>query len=151
MCKFYCTFAAYLLIFNTYTEMQKLSYIILLITMVFVGCDMGSSNSVSTSSETRVHSFSFYKDTANIGLTEATYKIEHLADTGLIYCIDSLRYGTRLDSVIPHVTYKETPASATFYLPDTIVVSSGADTLNFSKGPIYLHIKSSKLCFVIKS
>ena len=124
--------------------MKKFFYIFAAISLLFVACDE-SETSVATSSETRVNSFSFHKDTANLGLTEAIYKIEHLSDTGLIYSVDSLRFGTRLDSVVPYITYKATPASATYFLPDTTVVSTGTDTLDFSKGPIYLLVKSSDL------
>lgn len=124
--------------------MRKFLPILILILGVFASCD-DSSTTVETSSETRVNTFTFYKDTANLGLTEATYKIEHLADTGLIYCTDSLRFGTRLDSVVPYITYKATPASATYFLPDTTVVSTGADTLDFSQGPIYLLVKASDM------
>jgi hypothetical protein len=124
--------------------MRKFFYIFAAISLLFISCD-DSETAVATSSETRVNTFSFQKDTANLGLTEAIYKIEHLSDTGLIYSVDSLRFGTRLDSVVPYVTYKATPASATYFLPDTTVVSTGADTLDFSKGPIYLLVKSSDL------
>ena len=124
--------------------MRKFFYIFAAISLLFISCD-DSETAVATSSETRVNTFSFQKDTANLGLTEAIYKIEHLSDTGLIYCVDSLRFGTRLDSVVPYITYKATPASATYFLPDTTVVSTGTDTLDFSKGPIYLLVKSSDL------
>ena len=124
--------------------MRKFLPILILIIGTFVCCD-DNSPTVETSSETRVNTFTFYKDTANPGLTEATYKIEHLTDTGLIYCTDSLRFGTCLDSVVPYVTYKATPGSATFYLPGDTIVSTGADTMNFSQGPIYLHVKASDL------
>ncbi len=124
--------------------MQRFFYLFGLIVLFLISCD-NNKTTIATSSENRVSNFTFYKDTANIGLTEAIYKIEHLSDTGLIYCTDSLRYGTRLDSVVPHVTYKATPASATFFTPDTSIVSTGADTLDFSKDPIYLMVQSSDL------
>ena len=126
--------------------MQK-SFIISLvfaIAILCVACD-NSETSIQTSSETRVKVFTFHKDTANLGLTEVEYKIEHLADTGLIYCPDSLRFGTRLDSVVPYVTCMETPASITYFTPDTILVSTASDTLDFTKNPIYLCVKSSDL------
>ena len=85
--------------------MRYILPILLFLLVAFTGCDE-ESTTIETSSETRVNTFTFYKDTANLGLTEASYKIEHLSDTGLIYCTDSLRFGTRLDSVVPYVTYK---------------------------------------------
>ena len=111
--------------------------------IVLVGCKPKTTE--VTSSETRVKNFTFYKDTLNPGLTAATYIIEHRSDTGLIYSADSLLFGTRLDSVVPYVTYMETPGSATFVLPDTTIASTGVDTLDFTKQPIYLHVVSSDL------
>ena len=102
---------------------------------------------VTTSDENRVNAFTFYEDTLNPGLTEATYKIEHRTypDTGLIYSKDSLRFGTRLDSVVPYITYKATPGSATFYLPNDTIVSTGYDTLDLTQGPVYLHVIASDM------
>ena len=117
--------------------------ILLLFTAVLVGCKKESA--AETSSEARVNTFTFYTDTLNPGLTEITYKIDHSGDTGRIYSADSLRFGTRLDSVVPYVTYKATPGSATFYLPDTTIESTGVDTMNFNQSPIYLKVISSDL------
>ena len=117
--------------------------ILLLFTAVLVGCKKESA--AETSSDARVNTFTFYTDTLNPGLTEITYKIDHSGDTGRIYCADSLRFGTRLDSVVPYVTYKATPGSATFYLPDTTIESTGVDTMNFNQSPIYLKVISSDL------
>ncbi len=119
--------------------------ILFVLLTLFVSCDMGKSTTTETSSEARVHNFSFYTDTLNPGLTEATYKVEHLSDTGFIYNKDSLRFGTRLDSVVPYVTYKETPGTATFVLPDTTIVSTGTDTMDLSQDPIYLHVVASDM------
>lgn len=126
--------------------MQRFFYIFALIALLFVACDE-SETVITTSSENRVNTFTFYTDTANPGLTEVVYKIEHkdLPDTGRIYCADSLRFGTRLDSVIPYVTYKATPASATFFTLDSTIVSTGMDTMNLSIQPCYLMVESSDL------
>jgi len=124
--------------------MQKYFYIVILSLIFMVACSE-SDDTIATSSETRVNMFSFQKDTANMGLSEATYIIEHLSDTGRIYCKDSLRFGTRLDSVVPYITYKATPASAQYVLPDTTIISTGSDTLDFTKNPIYLYVQSSDL------
>lgn len=118
--------------------------LLLFIGIIWVGCTPRVTEQTS-SSEARVKSFTFYKDTANPGLTAATYKVEHRTDTGLIYSIDSLQFGTRLDSVVPYITYMETPGYATFILPDTIVESTGADTLDFTQQPIYLRVTASDL------
>ena len=102
--------------------MRQYLFTLIALTILLVACK--PSPTYETSSENRVNTFTFYTDTLNPGLTEAIYKIEHRddPDTGLIYNKDSLRFGTRLDSVVPYITYKATPGSATFYLPnDTIV------------------------------
>ena len=124
--------------------MQRILYILAVISLLFIACKNGSEE-INLSSETRVSAFTFYADTANPGLTEAVYRIEHkeLPDTGRIYCVDSLRYGTCLDSVVPQVSYKITPSSAIFFTPDTTIVSTGVDTLNFSQGPIYLFVQAA--------
>ena len=123
--------------------MRHFWHILLLFSAILISCEKKTTS--ETSSDARVNTFTFYPDTLNPGLTAATYKIEHSSDTGRIYCTDSLRFGTRLDSVVPYVTYKATPGSATFYLPDTTIVSTGIDTMNFNQSPIYLHVKSSDL------
>lgn len=117
--------------------------ILVLLSVVLVSCN--EEETTTTSSEARVNTFTFHKDTINPGLIEATYKIEHSGDTGLIYNKDSLRFGTRLDSVVPYVTYKATPGKAEFILPDTTIISTGSDTMNFAQDPIYLHVTSSNL------
>ena len=123
--------------------MKHFWYILLLFTAILIGCK--NRTTITTSSEARVNTFNFYTDTLNPGLTEATYKINHNGDTGRIYCVDSLRFKTCLDKVVPYVTYKATPGSATFFLPDTTIVSTGIDTMNFNQSPIYLRVISSDL------
>lgn len=134
--------------FNIFLEMQRFFYIIALIAVLFIACDNGEEV-INLSTENRVNSFTFYEDTLNPGLTEATFKIEHrdLPDTGRIYSLDSLRFGTCLDSVKPYATYKITPSSAIYYTPDTTLVSTGADTLNFSRGPIYLFVQAADTAY----
>ena len=135
--------------------MKRFLYIFSLITILFIACDNGEEE-VNLSTETRVNTFTFYEDTLNPGLTEAVFKIEHKSwpDTGLIYCVDSLRYGTCLDSVVPYVTYVTTPSTAVFVTPDTTLVSTGADTLNMNQKPIYLYVQAAdtayKRCYRIE-
>lgn len=129
---------------NLFT-MRQLTFILFTLATLLVSC---TPKTPETSSENRVNNFSFYEDTVNPGLTEAIYKIEHNrhnSDTGLIYSKDSLRFGTCLDSVIPYVTYKATPGSAVFYLPNDTIVSTGMDTMNFSQKPIYLQVIASDM------
>ena len=129
---------------QNFVTMRYFIPIFVLLSVVLYGCNKTESTT-STSSEARVNTFSFYKDTLNLGLTDATYKIVHTGDTGLIYSQDSLRFGTCLDSVVPYVTYMATPGKVEFILPDTTIVSTGSDTMNFAQSPIYLHVTSSDL------
>lgn len=118
---------------------------ILLVALVGLTSCLNNTTTSTTSSEARVATFTFVADTANPGLTAMTYKVEHRSDTGLIYSPDSLTFGTRLDSVIPSVSYLATPGMATFILPDTTIVSTGTDTMNFTVRPIYLHVLASDM------
>ena len=123
--------------------MRKFIYVLTCISLLLISCKQNETVNLST--DARVNTFTFYSDTLNPGLTEATYKVEHhdLPDTGRIYSLDSLRFGTCLDSVIPYATYMTTPSSAIYYTPDTMCVSTGADTLNFNRGPIYLFVQAA--------
>ena len=125
--------------------MRQYLFTLIALTILLVACK--PSPTYETSSENRVNTFTFYTDTLNPGLTEAIYKIEHreYPDTGLIYNKDSLRFGTRLDSVVPYITYKATPGSATFYLPNDTIVCTGYDTVNLEEKPVYLHVLASDM------
>ena len=123
--------------------MQRFIYILLLLGVFLTGCKEKTTETTSPYAE--ITAFTFATDTANPGLAAATYKVEQRTDTGYIYNKDSLAFGTRLDSVVPKFTYKATPASVTFVLPDTSFTATGTDTLDFSREPIFVHVKSSDL------
>ena len=125
--------------------MRQYLFILFILASSLVACEQSEVS--ETSDENRVHTFTFYEDTLNPGLTKAIYKIEGRTypDTGLIYSKDSLRYKTRLDSVVPYITYKATPGSATFYLPNDTIVSTGYDTLDLTQGPVYLQVFASDM------
>ena len=125
--------------------MRQLIFTLLTLAIILIACEKPTT--ITPSDENRVQTFTFYEDTLNPGLTLATYKIKHrdYPDTGLIYSQDSLRFGTRLDSVVPYITYKATPGSATFYLPNDTIVSTGYDTLDLTQKPIYLHVFASDM------
>lgn len=125
--------------------MRKIIFIFAAFATILAGCNLNSSTTDETSDEARVSAFTFYEDTANAGLTEAVYKIVHSTDTGLIYNQDSLAYGTRLDSVVPYVVYQETPGAAYFILPDTLITSTGSDTMNLNQSPIFLRVVASDM------
>lgn len=125
--------------------MRQLIFTLLTLAIILIACE--TPTTITTSDENRVQTFTFYEDTLNPGLTQATYKIEHrtLPDTGLIYCKDSLKFGTRLDSVVTYITYKATPGSATFYLPNDTIISTGYDTLDLTQKPVYLQVLASDM------
>ena len=125
--------------------MRQLIFTLLTLAIILIACE--TPTTITTSDENRVQTFTFYEDTLNPGLTQATYKIEHrtFPDTGLIYCKDSLKFGTRLDSVVTYITYKATPGSATFYLPNDTIISTGYDTLDLTQKPVYLQVLASDM------
>lgn len=129
--------------------MQKFIYILSVLSLVLMVACESNNEEINLSSETRVEAFTFYADTANPGLEEAVFKIEHKSwpDTGRIYSVDSLRFGTCLDSVKPHVSYMITPSLVRFKTPDTLMISTGADTLDFNRGPIYLFIQAADTAY----
>jgi hypothetical protein len=77
------------------------------------------------------------------GLALAVFSVEERLDTGRVWNKDSMLYGTKLDTVVPKFVFAATPGSAWLQMPDTTCTLTGYDTLNFSKGPIYLNIRSS--------
>lgn len=126
--------------------MRYIIPILSLFAIILASCNIESETSAEMSSETRVYTFTFQADTANPGLTDAVYKVEHKGDSsGIIYNIDSLRFGTRLDSVVPIITYIATPGIVSYILPDTTIISEGTDTLDFSRGPIFMLVTATDM------
>ena len=125
--------------------MRQLIFTLLTLAIILIACE--TPTTITPSDENRVQTFTFYEDTLNPGLTQATYKIEHrtFPDTGLIYCKDSLKFGTRLDSVVTYIKYEATPGSATFYLPNDTIISTGYDTLDLTQKPVYLQVLASDM------
>ena len=77
------------------------------------------------------------------GLAAAVFTVDERLDTGLVWNKDSILYGTRIDHVVPRFTFAATPGFAALRFPDTIVALTGYDTLDFTKTPIYLTIRSA--------
>lgn len=100
-------------------------------------------NTITTYNEALVTSFSFAANDSFPGLAEARFTIVTSSDTGHIYCTDSLRFGTRIDSVIPRITFNHTPSYAVLYTPTDTAIYSGNDTLDFTQRPIYLYVMAS--------
>ena len=124
-------------------DMRKYFYIILAFFLVILtGCEGGGEAS-TPSSVAKLNSFYFAANDSFPGLAKAVFTIEERLDTGLIWNKDSMLYGTRLDSVVPRFVFAPTPSAAWLKLPDTLCVLSGYDTLDFTKQPIYLNIRSA--------
>ena len=122
---------------------------ILLGCILLASCKSSSSSQSVQSSVAQLTSFSFAKNDSFPGLAEAKFYIKELIDTGLVYNRDSIRYGTRLDSVVPKFTFYTTPytTSLRFSDPskgwDTIFALHYNDTLNFNHEYIYLTVLSA--------
>ena len=122
--------------------MRKFFYIIMAICPIFfIGCEKSSTTS-TTSSVAQLTAFSFAKVDSMPGLA-AEFTVEERLDTGLVWNKDSMLYGTKLDHVVPRFTFAATPGMASLTMPDTVCALTGYDTLDFTKTPIYLTIRSS--------
>ena len=124
-------------------EMRKFLHILLCIFPFFwMGCESSSNTNVK-SSIAKLTAFSFVSNDTMPGLAAAVFTIEERLDTGLVWNKDSMLYGTSLERVVPRFTFQVAVGTATLSMPDTSLVLTGYDTLNFSKQPIYLTLKSS--------
>jgi len=123
--------------------MRKFLNIFLYIGLIFLCSCENNDSTKTTSSTAELTAFSFAQNDSMPGLAQAVFTIEERLDTGLVWNKDSMLYGTRLDSVVPKFTFAATPGAAFLTMPDTTVILTGYDTLNFSQGPIYLTIRSS--------
>ncbi len=122
--------------------MRKFFYIIVsILPIIFIGCDKSKSGS-TTSSVAKLTAFSFAKVDSMPGLS-ATFTVEERLDTGLVWNKDSMLYGTKLNHVVPRFTFAATPGMASLKTTDTVCALTGYDTLDFTKTPIYLTIRSS--------
>ena len=127
---------------------KNLIYMLLLLPIVLVSClDDKNETEVKEYNEALVTAMTFSKNDSFPGLAEAKFTIITSTDTGRIYNPDSLRFGTRIDSVIPSLSFNHTPAYTVFYTgadstADTIIYT-GADTINFSVQPVQLFVMAS--------
>ncbi len=106
-----------------------------------VGCK-DKTSTTTKSSVAQLTAFSFTANSNYPGLAAASFKVEERLDTGLVQNLDSIMYGTPLDSVVPKFTFAATPGSAIMQTPDTTIILGGSDTINFEKQPLYLTVKS---------
>lgn len=130
--------------------MQKLFSHILCLTLALtmVSClDNKQKEETVTYSEALITSMTFAASDSFPGLAKARFTITTSTDTGMIYNIDSLQFGTLLDTVSPRLTFNHTPAYTVFYTgadstADTVLYT-GADTLNFTVQPVRLLVMAS--------
>ena len=123
--------------------MRKYLYILIgFLTILLLGCEKNSTTN-SKSSIAKLTSFSFAANDSMPGLASAVFTIDERIDTGLVYNKDSILYGTSLERVVPKFTFQVAVGTAQLKMPDTTLVLTGSDTLNFEKLPIYLTITST--------
>ena len=123
--------------------MRKFLNIIFGILLIFLcSCEQSSSTTVP-SSVAKLTAFSFAKVDSMPGLAAAVFTVDERLDTGLVWNKDSILYGTRIDHVVPRFSFAATPGFAALRFPDTTVALTGYDTLDFTKTPIYLTIRSA--------
>lgn len=121
--------------------MKRFLPLIGLILIGLVGCKDKTSTTTKPS-VAQLTAFSFTANSNYPGLAAASFKVEERLDTGLVQNLDSIMYGTPLDSVVPKFTFAATPGSAIMQTPDTTIILGGSDTINFEKQPLYLTVKS---------
>lgn len=123
--------------------MKHFLYIILsLAVVILTGCE-SSTTTTTASSVAKLTGFAFAKNDSMPGLAAAVFTVDERLDTGLVWNKDSILFGTRLDSVVPRFSFAATPGAAFLTFPDTTVVLTGYDTLDFNKTPVYLTIRSA--------
>ena len=122
--------------------MRKFFYIFIAFLPLFIiGCE--SSTTVTLSSVAKLTGFAFANNDSMPGLAAAVFTVDERVDTGLVWNKDSILYGTRLDNVVPRFVFAATPGASYLTFPDTVVTLTGYDTLDFTKQPIYLTIRSA--------
>ncbi len=123
--------------------MRKYLYILIgFLAILLLGCEKNNTTN-SKSSIAKLTSFSFAANDSMPGLASAVFTIDERIDTGLVYNKDSILYGTSLERVVPKFTFQVAVGTALLKMPDTTLVLTGSDTLNFEKLPIYLTITST--------
>ena len=107
---------------------------------VAVACSNNSNTTYTPSSDPTISMLSFTANDSFPALAKAVFAVEERIDTGLIFNVDSLAYGTRIDSVVPKFTFSgSVVSSAVVITPEDTIYLSGKDTIDFSKRPVYIH------------
>ena len=123
--------------------MKKLLYMLLGIFAIgFIACKR--STSVYQSNVAQITSFRLMGQDSFPGLAAATFQVEDLYGVGLIRVKDSIKYGTRLTSVVPKMTFGATPSSVVFSYgtPTTYASFTGSQAIDFSQTPMQVTVTS---------
>lgn len=126
--------------------MKKLLYILfVLLSVILASCSSSTTTDNTPSSDPKLASLTFRANDSIPGLAAASFTIEEPADTGKIYNIDSLAYGTRIDSVVPIFRFNATPAVARLITSHDTIDLTGLDTIDFSERPVRLFVLAADL------
>lgn len=110
-----------------------------LIAILTAACSNSSTTSYTPSDDPTVDALTLSNDSFP-ALKKAVFTVEDKIDTGLIYNVDSLEYGTKIDKVIPKFVFSGSVVSAAIiYTPNDTIALTGGDTIDFSVRPVYLH------------
>lgn len=130
-------------------KIDKVLHSLLFACLLLLGTTACEKKTTTTlSSETKLTGIVFATDKNNPGIKDATFTIDLDPDTARVYNLDSLKYGTRLDSVVATFYFSTNIGYATFSTLDSLgtdTVSkllSASDTLNFSRQPCQLYVVS---------
>ena len=123
--------------------MKRFLYILSIMAVVLASCKTRTNTSTVDRSVAQLKSFYFAKNDSMPGLAKAVFTIEERNDTGLVWNKDSMLYGTSLQRVVPRFIFAATPSAAYLTMADSIIQLTGYDTLDFTRTPIYLTIRSA--------
>lgn len=124
--------------------MKRFLYIVLVfMSVILPACNRNKETNQANKSLAKLSAFYFAANDTMPGLAQAVFTIDERIDTGLVWNKDSMLYGTDLHRVVPRFQFAATPDVAYLKMNDTIYVLTGYDTLDFTKKPIYLTIRSA--------
>ena len=122
--------------------MLKKKYLLLclIIFAVLIAACKSKNSTTNPSSDPTVTGMYFYANDSIPALESATFIVEAGSDTGRIYNPDSLACGTKIDKVVPRLTFNHTPAAAIFFSANDTISWQGSDTIDFTLRPTLLHV-----------
>ncbi len=123
--------------------MKKIHIFLAVLSICIAACTETDTSVTEVSSDATVASLYFTENDTMPGLAAATFIVEDGLDTGRIYNVDSIMYGTRVDSVIPVFTFNATPGAAIIYTQTDTIILSVSDTIDFSHNPTRLQVVAS--------